>query len=203
MSVSKITQKVAVRFSPNYICRFLLPISRSSSHVSHFDLLFDLVYSGVEMSVSKITKKIAVRLSPNYICSFSLPMSRSNSHVSHFDLLFDLVFSGVEMCISKITQKVAVRFSPNYICRFLLAISRSSLHMPTHQTSEHGTCHSLYHAPGVAPFAKNTIILSRRGTLELRVHWLPVTPRSILLVLNGHDPGSLTLVQSDGEKSGN
>ncbi len=38
-----------------------------------------------------------------------------------------------------------------------------------YQTSEHG--HSLYHAPGVASFAKNTIILSRRGTLELRVHW--------------------------------
>ena len=43
--------------------------------------------------------------------------------------------------------------------------------MPAHQTSEHGTSHSLYHAPGIAPFAKNTIIPSRRGTLELRVHW--------------------------------
>ncbi len=32
--------------------------------------------------------------------------------------------------------------------------------------------HFLYHAPGVAPFAKNTIILLRRGTLELCVHWL-------------------------------
>ncbi len=43
--------------------------------------------------------------------------------------------------------------------------------MPTYEISEHGTSHSLYHAPDVAPFAKNTIILSRRGTLELRVHW--------------------------------
>ncbi len=29
------------------------------------------------------------------------------------------------------------------------------------------------HAPGVAHFVKITIILSRRGTLELRVHWFP------------------------------
>ncbi len=27
---------------------------------SHFDLLFDLVYSGVETSVSKITQKVSV-----------------------------------------------------------------------------------------------------------------------------------------------
>ncbi len=30
----------------------------------------------------------------------------------------------------------------------------------------------MYHAPGVAHFAKITIIQPRRGTLELRVHWL-------------------------------
>ena len=50
--------------------------------------------------------------------------------------------------------------------------------MPTHQSSEHGTFRSLYHAPGVAPFAKNTIILSRRGTLELRVHWFKFNENS-------------------------
>ena len=111
----------------------------------------------------------------------------------------------------------SVNFRPNVISTMLLVTIwirhrlsvrpsfRPSVHFVSKitQTSEHSTSHSLYHAPGVAPFAKNTIILSRRGTLELRVHWLPVTPRSILLVLNGHDPGSLTLVQSDGEKSGN
>ena len=47
--------------------------------------------------------------------------------------------------------------------------------MPTHQTYEHGTSNFLYHAPGVAPFVENTIILSRWGTLELRVHWSPLT----------------------------
>ena len=125
--VSKITQKVAGRFLPNYICRFFLPISRSSSHVSHFDLLSDLVYSGVEMSVSKTTQNAAVRFSLSYICRFFLPISKSSSHVTHFDLI-------------------------------------SKYDMP----------HFLYHAPGVAPYAKNSIILSRRGTLEVRVHWLHI-----------------------------
>ena len=38
-------------------------------------------------------------------------------------------------------------------------------------TTARYTSHSLYHAPGIAPFAENTIILSRQGRLELRVHW--------------------------------
>ncbi len=45
--------------SRHYFFKFL-PISGASSHISHFDLLFDLVYSGVEMSVSKITQKVSV-----------------------------------------------------------------------------------------------------------------------------------------------
>ncbi len=35
----------------------------------------------------------------------------------------------------------------------------------------------MYHATGVAHFVKITIILSRRGTLELRVHWLILDAR--------------------------
>ena len=33
---------------------------------------------------------------------------------------------------------------------------------------------SMNHVPGVAHFAKITIILSRRGTLELCVHWFKI-----------------------------
>ncbi len=42
---------------------------------------------------------------------------------------------------------------------------------PAHTTS---VCvqFAMYHAPNVAHVAKNTIILSRRGTPELCVHWL-------------------------------
>ena len=57
MSVSAITQKVLARFSPNYIFRFFLPISSASSLMGHVDLLFDLLYSGLEMSVGATAKK--------------------------------------------------------------------------------------------------------------------------------------------------
>ena len=37
---------------------------------------------------------------------------------------------------------------------------------------------SMYNTLNVAHFAKNTIILSRRGTLELRIHWFTTTMES-------------------------
>ncbi len=58
--------------------------------MGHFDLLFNLVYSGAETSVSKITQKVSIRFSPNYIFRRFLPICRSNSQMGHFDLLFDL-----------------------------------------------------------------------------------------------------------------
>ena len=62
--------------------------------MGHFDLLFDLVYSGAETSVSKIAQKISVAFSLNYIFKCFLPISKPSSQMGHFDLLFALVYSG-------------------------------------------------------------------------------------------------------------
>ncbi len=64
--------------------------------MGHFDLLFDLVYSGAEMSVSKITQKVSVGFSPNYIFRCILPISRPSSQMGHFGQLFDVVYCMVE-----------------------------------------------------------------------------------------------------------
>ncbi len=65
----------------------------------HFDLLFDLLYSGAESSVSKITQIVSVGFSPNYIFRCFLPISRSSLQMGQFDLLFDLLYSGPK-CLS-------------------------------------------------------------------------------------------------------
>ncbi len=48
-------------------------------------------------------------------------------------------------------------------------------------------CSSMYHAPGVAHFAKITILLSMWGTLELHVHWF----RPLNFVRGGGGVGGL------------
>ncbi len=45
---------------------YFLPISSSSSLMGHVDLLFDLLYSGLEMSLSSITQKVPTGFSSNY-----------------------------------------------------------------------------------------------------------------------------------------
>ncbi len=203
MTVSVITQKVSTGFSPNYIVRFFLPISSSSSLIGHIDLLFDLLYSVSEMSVSAISQTVPTSFSRNYIFTFFLPISSSSSLMGHIDLidLFYLLCSGPEMFVSMITPKVLKKFSAwfssNYIFSFFLPISSlSSLvghidfqivninEVPNHTKSHDVGVNQnrvwmdkrtdMYYTPGVAHFAKITIIPSRRGTLELRVHWFPI-----------------------------
>ncbi len=107
MSVSKITQTVSVRFSPNYIFSFIIPISRSSSHVSHFDLL----YSGVEMPVSKIlvTPKDAIRFLPKLHMYQYLDQVRTLFNLTYF---FYLVYSRSDMYVSTTILMVPRMKSP-------------------------------------------------------------------------------------------
>ena len=68
--------------------------------MGHFDLLFDLVYSGVKSSVSKITREVSVGFLPNYIFRRFLPISKSSSQMGQFDLLLDLVYSWTETSLN-------------------------------------------------------------------------------------------------------